>query len=232
MSERVRPLARLAALAEDQWGLFTTRQAAQAGVPWPSLARMAVDGRVERVASGVYRVRGGAQPDHLELRAAWLQLDPATSGWERIAQPEVALVSHRSAAALFGVGDLPTDIYEFTLPMRRQTRRVDVRLHRAPAVSSDRVILNGLPVTRPGRMISDLLAARVEPAAVAHIAREILERGYEYPDVVSKYVAPYAARYGLSRHNGEDMIDYLLLLAGVADSKRWMETVIPSAGVR
>lgn len=76
------------------------RQARAAGVQWRSLMRLAEDGRIERVAHGVYRVRGGAEPDHLALRAAWLRLDPAKPAGERLNDPDVAVVSHTSAATL------------------------------------------------------------------------------------------------------------------------------------
>ena len=39
---------------------------------------------MERIAHGVYRLRGSADPGHLSLRAVWLQLDPATPAWERL----------------------------------------------------------------------------------------------------------------------------------------------------
>jgi hypothetical protein len=60
-------------------------------------------------------------PCGLAPACAWV---PA---WERA--PDQGVVSHRSAAALYGLGHLPADRHEFTLPTRRQTRRADVRLH-------------------------------------------------------------------------------------------------------
>ena len=65
-------------------------------------------------------------PDLAALRAAWLQLAPGVPAWQRCADQGV--VSHRSAAAVFGLGHLPADVHEFTLPARRQSRRGDVRL--------------------------------------------------------------------------------------------------------
>ena len=52
---------------------------AASGVAPATFARMAGDGTIlERVARGVYHVAGAPLPDHLDLRAAWLQLAPAT----------------------------------------------------------------------------------------------------------------------------------------------------------
>lgn len=55
---------------------------------------------MERIAYGVYRLWGSADPGHLSLRAAWLQLDPTTPAWERLDRSEQALVSHSSATVL------------------------------------------------------------------------------------------------------------------------------------
>ncbi|MEO5919212.1 MAG: type IV toxin-antitoxin system AbiEi family antitoxin domain-containing protein [Candidatus Limnocylindrales bacterium] len=208
------PLTRIRDVAEGQWGLVTLQQAGAARVAWRSLSRLVEGGLLERVARGVYRVRGAAEPDHLGLRAAWLQLDPARPAWERLDDPDVAVVSHASAAALYGVGDLRADAHEFTLPSRRQTRRADVRVHRGRVPPEQRVILGGLPATRAGRMIGDLLADHVDPDAVARITAEVLERVLDYPHVVAASLAPHAHRFGAPRGDGLALLDELLWRAG------------------
>lgn len=210
----MRPAQQLSEIAEDQWGLVTRRQAEQAGVGHTSLARLTADGRLERVAHGVYRVRGAGEPDHLGLRAAWLQLAPETPAWTRLDDPDDAVVSHASATSLHRVGDLRADVHEFTLPRRRQTRRRDVRLHRGEVPATDRTVLSGLPVTRPARTIADLLATHVEPGVVGRIAAEVLDGGFEGATDVADRIARYATRFGLPRDDGRAMLDYLLTLAG------------------
>jgi predicted transcriptional regulator of viral defense system len=122
------PIQKLAEIAQEQWGLITRRQAYAAGVSPATIARLAADGSMlERHDHGVYRLVGAPLPDHVELRAAWLQLSPDLNKWERTA--EHGVVSHRSAADLYGLGDLPADWLEFTFPTRRQSRRPDIRLH-------------------------------------------------------------------------------------------------------
>ncbi len=212
-----RPLQRLFDIAEGQWGLCTRRQAQQAGVWASSLARLAEDGLLERVAHGVYRIRGAAEPDHLQLRAAWLALDPGEPAWARVGSPGVALVSHASAASLYGVGDLRADVHEFTLPLRRQTRRGDVRLHRGRVPENQWIVLKGLPTTRAGRMIADLLGDHVEPASVAQITAEVVHRVLDYPGTVAERIAPYAVRFGFRRGDGMALLDHLLTLANYSD---------------
>ncbi len=71
-----RPLKRLFDVAEGQWGLCTRQQAQQAGVGASSLARLTHDGLLERVAHGVYRVRGGASQTILSYGLRGLRSSP------------------------------------------------------------------------------------------------------------------------------------------------------------
>jgi predicted transcriptional regulator of viral defense system len=210
------PIQRLSRVAEGQWGLITRRQARGAEVGNTSLARLTEDGRLERVAHGVYRVRGAAEPDHLGLRAAWLQLAPQTPAWARLDDPDAAVVSHASAASLYGVGDLRADVHEFTLPRRRQTRRRDVRLHRGKVPAGDRIVLSGLPTTTAGRMIADLLDDHVEPSAVGQIAGEVVGGALGHPGEIATRIAPHAARFDLPPGDGQALLDRLLALGGHA----------------
>ena len=207
-------MQRLLDIAEDQWSLVTRRQAREAGVGNTSLARLVKDRRLERVAHGVYRVRGAGEPDQLGLRAAWLQLQPETPAWARLDDPDVAVVSHASAASLYGVGDLRADVHELTLPPRRQSRRRDVRLHRGRVPAGDVIVLRGLPVTRAGHMIADLLTDHVEPSAVGQIAAEVIDGVLDQPSEIAAQIAPHAARFGLPRGDGIALLDHLLALAG------------------
>lgn len=209
-----RPIQRLAELSEEQWGLVTRRQAQRLGVGWTSLSRLVDAGLLERVDRAVYRIRGAVAPEHLALRAAWLQLEPDKPAWDRLDDPNVAFVSHSSAAALYSVGDLRAGVHEFTIPLRRQSRRPDIRIHRGTVEEPDRLVLQGLPATRAGRMIADLLADHVDPTAVAQIVDEVLTHVYDYPGTVAQKIAPFAARFGLRAGDGIGLLDHMLRLAG------------------
>lgn len=222
------PMQRIRDLAESQWGLLTLRQATQAGVGWRSIARLVDAGLLERVAHGVYRVRGSAEPEHLGLRSAWLQLDPGHRAWERLDDPDVAVVSHTSAAALYGVGDLRADVHEFTLPHRRQTRRSDVRLHRGRVPENRQTLLHGLPTTRAGWMVGDLLADNIDPDSVAQIAVEIIDQVYDYPRIVAESLAPHASRFGFRNEDGVALLDDFLRRA----QYKGREQMVAMAGQR
>jgi len=207
------PLSRLVDIAESQWGLFTRPQAEQVDVGWTTLARLTKTGLTERVGHGVYRIRGSSEPDHLDLRVAWLQLEPTALAWARFENPGVAVVSHSSAASMYQLGDLRADIHEFTLPARKQSRRRDVRLHRGSVPPNDWTMLGGLPVTRAGRTIGDLVASGIDLETVARITAEAVDRVLDYPRVIGDHLAPSAARFGFRRGDGKALFEYLLSIA-------------------
>jgi predicted transcriptional regulator of viral defense system len=217
---RYTTLTRLARITEDQWGLVTRRQAECAGISPATVQRLAGESVLERVVQGVYRLAGSPMPDDLELRAAWLQLAPDVPAWERT--PRQGVVSHRSAAAVYGLGHLPADRHEFTLPVRRQSRREDVRLHQREVTDSEWISLRGLPVTRPARIAADLLADREDPEAVGHVIADAIRGVYDYPGIFVDALAPHAAKFGLRRHDGIALLGWLLDLVGDSETPEWI----------
>jgi len=218
---RYSTLNRIARIAEDQWGLITRRQAEGAGVSQATLHRLAKTGILDRVAHGVYRLTGAPPPDYLDLRAAWLQLAPEVPAWERT--PEQGVVSHRSAATLYGLGHLPADRHEFTLPERRQSRRSDVRLHHRAVRPDDWIVLHGMPVTRPSRIAADLLGDKEDPEAVAQVIADALRPVYDYPGAFAATLAPYAASFGLRRGDGLALLRWLLDTVGDPQMSSWID---------
>jgi hypothetical protein len=218
---RPSPLPRLQELAQDQWGMLTRRQLVARGIGQTTLDRLAAPGGVlERVATGIYRLAAAPIPDHLDLRAAWLQLAPDTPAWERTVDQGV--VSHRSAASVYGVGHLPADRHEFTVPRRRQSRRPDVRIHVRKLTDAEWISLGGLPVTRPSRIASDLLWEQEDPEAVAQLIADSIRPAVDSPGTFADQLAAHAARFGLRRGDGLGLLRWLLELTGDADAGRWL----------
>jgi predicted transcriptional regulator of viral defense system len=205
-------------LVEGQWGLLTAAQARAAGVSRVQLTRLAEAEVLVRLAHGVYVLRGAASMDHLELRAAWLGLDPERMAADRLRNPtQGAVVSHASAARLHQLGDLEADRHEFTLPMRKQTGRSDVRLHRAVLTAGDVMTVAGLPVTRPERIIVDLLADRHDGEQVARVLASAVRSREIDLEQLAPLLSPFSARFGLPAAEGGLVLEYLLELGGVAD---------------
>jgi hypothetical protein len=205
-------------LAEGQWGLLTSAQARRDGVSRVQLARLVDNGVLIRLAHGVYGLRGAAGIEHLELRAAWLGLDPERMAADRLRnRTDGAVVSHTSAARLHQLGDLDADRHEFTLADRKQSRRSDVRLHRAILPADDVAIVAGLPVTRPERVVVDLLTDRHDGEHVARVlAGAVVSRSVDLERLAPR-LAPFAARFGFPAGEGQQVLDHLLELGGVAD---------------
>src|SRR5439155_1880145 len=117
--------------------------------------------------------------------------------WER--RPDQGVISHRSAAAVYGLGHLVADTHEFTLPRRRQTRRHDVRLHIRPVDDGEWIRLDGLPVLRPSRTASDLLWDHEDPEAVAQIIADSTRRASDSSGTFAAALAPHAAGFDFRR---------------------------------
>lgn len=213
---------KLASITEDQWGLLTRRQAEAAGVSAATLQRLSGPGGVlERTAHGVYHLAGAPLPPHPGLRSTWLALAPGTPAWER--KPAQGTVSHRSAAALWGLGDLAPDRYEFTLPKRRQTRQRGVRLHRDQLGAGETAILGGLPVTSPARTASDLLADKEDPEAIARVVAQALREKKEWAGNLPPALAPRAAALGFRHDDWRGVLAWLLDLSGDPEPERWLK---------
>ncbi len=213
--------SRLSEIAEDQWGLVTRSQAEKAGLPPSTLNHLlARGGFLERVSHGVYRLQGTPIPDHIGLRAAWLQLAPETPAWART--PKQGVISHRSAASVYGIGDLPVDRHEFTFEKRKQSRRRDVRIHHRTIKNEDCSRVSGILVTRPYRIASDLLSDHEEPGAVAQVITDAIRGSVEEPAAFVRPLAAHAWSHGFRRNNGLAVLRWLLELTGDSGGPRWL----------
>lgn len=203
----------LATVADEQRGFFTTAQAESAGVSRVEVARLASREQLERVERGVYRMRGSGFEGHSALRGAWLALhgkaEPITRGASAI------VVSHASAAALHGIGDLLADEAEFTVSRRLQTIRDGIRVHRAELSDDDIEIVEGLPTTTIVRTIADLVADGHDGEHVGTAVGDAVRRGAVSMSALSAALAPYAARRGFSSGDGAALLDDLLRVAGL-----------------
>lgn len=206
----------LADVAAEQWGLVTTAQARALGVSSQGMARLTNQGSLERMTHGVYRVSGVPPEPADELRAAWLTLDPARRAAERIRDASPAVVSHRSAAGLHGLGDLDADLHEFTTADRKQSRRPDIKLHRGHLAPGEWTVVDGLPVTTVARTIADLAAARVDGGHLASVVRDALTVKQVSDQVLSAALAPHAQRYGAPAGDGEALLARFIQESGVS----------------
>ncbi|MFC7217931.1 hypothetical protein ACFQLX_07080 [Streptomyces polyrhachis] len=208
---RSEAFGRLSEVSQYQWGLVTSRQAMSQEVRRWELHRLVSDGALEAVGFGVYRLAGAPAAEHLAVRIAWLQLAPGKAAEDR--EVSEGVLSHRSAAVLYGVGDFEPEPHEFTVPVRRRTRRDDVSLHTANLADTEVDWLDQLPVTRPPRLVRDLLADRHDGEHISQVIADLLDRRLATRAQLSRAMAPYAAAYGLSGESGAVLLNHLMASA-------------------
>ncbi len=130
----------VAELAARQHGVVALDQLGALGLQPGGVAHRLLAGRLHRLHAGVYAV------GHMRLtqRGRWMAAVLACG--------DGALLSHRSASELWGIGshgEIRTDV---TVPDRSGRRRPNIAIHRPRTLrDKDRVTLDGIPVhdTRP-----------------------------------------------------------------------------------
>jgi hypothetical protein len=75
-----------------------------------------------------------------------------------LAGPDGTVASHLTAAALFGLWELPAALPHVTVPRTASGRMKVATVHRSPLDPDDLGTVDGIPVTRPGRTIVDCAA--------------------------------------------------------------------------
>jgi predicted transcriptional regulator of viral defense system len=203
-------IAELGKLAQMQWGLVTTRQAAAIGVPRMQLSRMSAAGVLERIAQGVYRMAGVPEQEHEEILAAWLSV----SDGGRTGDTSRVIVGGAAAARLHGLGDLWVDAIDLVCERRRTSRNPRVRMRTMPLPAEDVTLVEGVPVMTPMRTLADLVEQWVDLSLVADALRDADVRGVADLRERARHLAPLADRDGLS--SGEAFAEQIALEAGIS----------------
>jgi Protein of unknown function (DUF559)/Transcriptional regulator, AbiEi antitoxin len=149
----------LVELVEHQHGVVTRQQLRVLGLSMAAIEARVHRGTLRRLHRGVYALGHGA----LRPEGRWLAAVLACG--------EEAVLSHVSAARLWGMSSVPADpAVHVTVP--RRVERVGIVAHRAPIVGADMTDHRGVPTTTPARTLVDL--ADVLPYATL---RRIADRG-------------------------------------------------------
>jgi hypothetical protein len=133
--------AAVARIATRQHALVMRAQALSVGMTDAMIAHRLATGRWVRVASGVYRLAG--------VPVTWRQRALAAC----LISGAGAVVSHRSAAVLWGISGFRPGPLDITVPPGRSNRNSLARVHRSVV---DGIRRDGIPVTRPARTLADL----------------------------------------------------------------------------
>jgi very-short-patch-repair endonuclease/predicted transcriptional regulator of viral defense system len=142
--ERPRPEA-LAALAARQHGVVATWQLRELGFSRGAIAHLVAAERLHRLYRGVYAVGHTALHPHGRLMAATLACGPD------------AVLSHRDAAAVWGLRPSARPATDVTVPGLSRHGQRGITIHRTRSLPQDeRAVRDGLPVTTVARTLLDL----------------------------------------------------------------------------
>ena len=145
----------LFAVAEEQQGYFTSKQATNAGYQLGSQAHHVKSGNWTRVERGIYRLTRFPQSsdEQLVIYALWSR--------NREGRPE-GVYSHQTALSIHELSDVNPAKLHMTVPaaFRRTAKPPNVLvLHRSNLNPKDIELRQGFAVTRPLRTIADLAVA-------------------------------------------------------------------------
>jgi predicted transcriptional regulator of viral defense system len=167
---------RLLAIALEQGGYFTAKQAREAGYDYPHLDYHVSCGNFTRVGRGLYRLPDLPPSEDDDLIRLTL--------WSRDRRDQAqAVVSHESALVLHDLGELLPAKTHLTVPpgFRKQAPGSCV-LHKGVLAPSDVEERRGFRVTTPLRTLLDvargeLSQEQLEKAVTDALARGLVRRG-------------------------------------------------------
>jgi very-short-patch-repair endonuclease len=143
------PDQRAAAVAARQHGLVTLTDLLRCGFSEKAVRTRLRRGSIVRLHHKVFGISGS--PETWERRALAAVL----------AAGDAAIASHWTAARLWELPIVANDRVDVTVPIERQPRIADVRVHRSGMLVDawDRAIVKSIPVTTPARSLVDLSAS-------------------------------------------------------------------------
>lgn len=189
-----------------QQSLITTSQAAEVGIGRKRCQRLVDRAFWERLDVGVYGPTGVPMTWRRRLMLGLLLA------------PDGSLGSHRSCAALLGVGGINRPGPEITIPRGTTLRRPWLVVHESTDLDlADRLRIDGIPITGPRRLAMDL-GSVVSPAQYRQAMRGLRSsHGVQFPALLRTYL-----RHKRSGRNGgaalRDWLDRYVDVGGVPES--------------
>jgi hypothetical protein len=153
----------LAQVARRQHGLVATSQLMQLGLTRRQVGTLVASGLLAPVRRGVYRLCGVAP--------SWRSMALAAV----LAAGEGAILSHRSAAVLWGMLDHHDETGPLELTTARLCRLAGVDAHRHALAPTERTTRFAIPVTTAERTLLDL-AESLDPTDLGRACDEALRR--------------------------------------------------------
>jgi predicted transcriptional regulator of viral defense system len=172
MGRSAKEVARnLAALAHEQGGYFTAKQAQEIGYGYKHLDYHETAGNFERVDHGLYRLPTipPSEEDDLIRLSLWSR--------NRSDEPQ-AVVSHETALVAHQLTELlPNKIHLIVPPKFRKNAPRGVKLHKALLLLAEVEARAGYRVTTPLRTLLDVASGEVSQEQLEKAVSESLARG-------------------------------------------------------
>jgi hypothetical protein len=160
--------AALAALANEQHGVFGLDQALEFGLTASAVQKRRSTGRLHRIHQGVYSL----VPRELLKREGLYMAAVLACG------PD-AVLSHRSAAVLHELRDWGATKIEVTVPGRSARAHDGISVHRSTTLTpADVTVVDGIPVTTVARTLFDLAEV---------VTRRQLERSFDQAEIAEVF---------------------------------------------
>jgi hypothetical protein len=219
-------------LAARQHGILARPQLLALGFSASAIQHRIAYGRLHPVARGIYAVGW----PHLDRRRRWAAAVLAAAAGGQAAhlptQPYLgngAMLSHRSAAALWGIGSEPRDRIDLSVLRAQGVSRSGLLVRRRPSLAISEIALcDDLPVTGPIQTLIDL-ATEIGATATERAVNDADKR-----DLVD----PESLRAALDQHPGEPgvrplrrILDRLTFLLSDSDLEIYFRPIAASSGL-
>jgi very-short-patch-repair endonuclease len=163
----------IAELAAAQYGVVARRQLLALGLSRRAIERRLSAGRLLPLYRAVYAVGHSA----IERRGHWMAAV--------LARGAGAVLSHRSAAALWGIRDTAQTRIDVTTGRRASRGQPGIRLHRATLTAEDQTTHDRIPTTSLPRTLLDLASCTPLDAVVRALEeaerRRLIDTGPIHP---------------------------------------------------
>jgi very-short-patch-repair endonuclease len=172
-------------LVERQHGAVSRRQLLELGLTPEAVTHRLLTGRLHTVARGVYAVGRPDLPREGRWFAALLSCGPSS------------VLSHRSAAALWGFHPDDRALTDLTVSTTARRRRPGVVVHHRALAPGERTVHQGVPVTTVARTLLDL-ATKVRGNRLERAINEADKLDLIDPDTLRVSLDGYAGRAGVT----------------------------------
>ncbi len=217
-------------LVARQHGIVARAQLLALGFSAAAIQHRIAYGRLHPVARGIYAVGW----PYLDQRRRWAAAVLAAAGagpTAVAAKPYLGggtVLSHRSAAALWGVGTEQAVIH-LTVRGSRYARRPGLTVHRRPSLAAREIYWHdGLPVTSPVQTLIDF-ATELAPIAIERAVNDADKRDLIDTEALRIALDDHAGKPGVRRLR--QVLDRLTFRLSDSDLEIYFRPIAASAGL-